>query len=86
MSQGPHLSDVWDGFSPLEPKSQVLPRRKEFVVQDLQEELRQARLRIDLLTGERERLVEQIKELEDRLFDQAVYYEDLIVSIKEEEL
>lgn len=44
-------------------ESRVLPRRKEFVVQDLQEEIRQLKLRIDLLTKERD----QLRALAERL-------------------
>lgn len=40
--------------------SRILPRRKEFVVQDLQEEIRLLKLRIDLLTKERDELRDKL--------------------------
>jgi len=54
------------------PKSRILPRRKEFVVEDLRDEIRRLELRIDLLTEQREnlqkdneRLRRRVKYLED---------------------
>lgn len=44
---------------------EILPRRKEFEVADLLEEIRVLRLRIDLLTEERDFLREVVQELKD---------------------
>lgn len=49
--------------------SRILPRRKEFVVEDLQEEIRKLKLRIDLLTDEREHYRLQCLKLEARVHD-----------------
>lgn len=53
---------MWEGLSQPNIVSGVLPRRKEFVVQDLQEEIRKLKLRIDLLTKERDALREKLIE------------------------
>jgi len=39
-------------------RSMVLPRRKEFEVEDLQGEIHKLKIRIDLLTKERDQLAE----------------------------
>ena len=48
------------------PKSRILPRRKEFVVEDLRDEIRRLELRIDLLTEQRENLQKDNERLRRR--------------------